>query len=64
MTGAGTGLDANYHEEHEYADDEPEDECWNCGGEGVIYSCFEEYACIDPEGGCDLCSRRCDVCRP
>jgi hypothetical protein len=38
-------------------------ECWNCGGEGVIYSCFEEYACIDPEGGCDECERRCDVCK-
>jgi len=38
--------------------------CWQCGGEGVVYDCFEEYACIDPEGGCDLCERRCDVCNP
>ena len=38
--------------------------CPNCGGEGVVYCCFEEYACVDPEGGCDLCERRCDWCRP
>ncbi len=47
---------------HDPLDDE--DECWNCGGEGVVYSCFEEWACIDPEGGCDQCMQRCDVCRP
>lgn len=40
-----------------------DDGCPNCGGEGVIYSCFEEFACVDPEGGCDLCERRCDWCR-
>lgn len=40
------------------------DACWNCGGEGVVYDCLSDYACIDPEGGCDLCERRCDVCRP
>lgn len=38
--------------------------CPNCGGEGVVYCCFEEYACVDPEGGCDLCERPCDWCRP
>jgi len=37
-------------------------ECWNCGGEGYVSSCFEEFACIDPEGGCEECERRCDVC--
>lgn len=41
-----------------------DDCCPNCGGEGVIYSCQEEYACVDPEGGCDVCERRCDWCRP
>lgn len=44
--------------------DDPSDGCPNCGGEGVIYMCVSEYACIDPEGGCDLCERRCDWCRP
>lgn len=44
--------------------DEMDNSCPNCGGEGYVYSCFEEYACVDPEGGCDLCMRRCDWCRP
>lgn len=39
-----------------------DDDCPNCGGEGFVASCFEEWACIDPEGGCDLCIRRCDWC--
>ncbi len=43
-------------------DEEPG--CWNCGGEGVVYDCIEDFACIDPEGGCDLCGRACDVCAP
>lgn len=49
-----------------HADDfEPGDpvECWNCGGEGYVSSCFEEFACVDPESGCDDCTRRCDVCK-
>jgi hypothetical protein len=45
-------------------DDFADDSCPNCGGEGVIYMCFSEYACIDPEGGCDLCERTCDWCMP
>lgn len=44
---------------------DPDDaNCPNCGGEGYVASCFEEFACIDPESGCDLCIRRCDWCRP
>ena len=38
-------------------------DCWNCNGDGEYADCLEEYACIDPEGGCDLCRRRCSVCR-
>lgn len=37
-------------------------ECWQCGGEGFVANCWEEYACIDPEGGCDECLQRCDIC--
>jgi len=44
--------------------DESNDDCWNCGGEGVVYSCVEEWACMDPDYGCDFCASRCDVCRP
>lgn len=47
-----------------YQDPDDMDCCPNCGGDGVVYDCFEEYACVDPEGGCDLCARRCDWCRP
>jgi hypothetical protein len=43
--------------------DSADDECPNCGGEGVIYACFEEFACADPDSGCELCERRCDWCR-
>ena len=41
-----------------------DNDCGNCGGEGFIYDCFEEWACVDPESGCDLCMRRCDWCTP
>ena len=41
-----------------------DDECANCGGEGIVYMCHSEYACVDPEGGCDECARRCDWCQP
>lgn len=39
-----------------------DDCCPNCCGDGVVYSCVSEYACVDPESGCDLCERRCDWC--
>lgn len=48
--------------EPDHFDDFDDDCCPNCGGEGVIYDCFEEYACIDPESGCSECRRRCDWC--
>lgn len=51
-------------QEEDDFDDDYYGDCWNCGGEGYIASCFEDYACIDPEGGCGLCMRRCDVCNP
>lgn len=37
-------------------------EYWQCHGEGQVASCYEEWACLDPEEGCDLCLRRCDIC--
>jgi hypothetical protein len=45
-----------------YGDDDSD--CPNCGGESFIYMCEQEFACVDPEGGCDLCRRRCDWCNP
>lgn len=50
-----------YQDDH---DDHDDGECWQCGGEGFVVNCFEEYACVDPEGGCDFCTRRCDICQP
>ena len=47
-----------------YDDNEYDNPCPNCGGEGVVYICFEDFACIDPEGGCELCERPCDWCKP
>lgn len=37
-------------------------ECWQCGGEGLVSSCLDDGACIDPEGGCELCLVNCDIC--
>jgi hypothetical protein len=45
-------------------DQDPGDCCPNCGGDGVIYMCFDECACVDPESGCDDCERACDWCKP
>lgn len=38
------------------------EDCPECGGEGYTYDCFEEFACIDPESGCEDCARRCRWC--
>ena len=38
------------------------EDCQECGGEGYTYDCFEEFACIDPESGCEDCARRCGWC--
>lgn len=45
------------------ADCVDEDDCPNCGGEGVIYDCLDGF-CEDAESGCELCERRCDWCSP
>jgi hypothetical protein len=49
--------DDDYHADYE-------DDCYECGGEGFVADCFEEWACLDPEYGCDLCTRRCQLCNP
>ena len=38
------------------------EDCPECGGEGYTYYCFEQFACIDPESGCEDCARRCRWC--
>lgn len=37
------------------------EDCWNCGGEGVVYDCFNNY-CEDAEIGCDDCASDCPEC--
>lgn len=48
----------------EYDDDFDLGDCWNCSGEGFVSSCFEEWACMYPDEGCDLCTRLCEICQP
>lgn len=49
-------------DEDDYDFDYDENDCANCGGEGFVSHCFEEWACMYPDEGCDLCMRRCDWC--
>lgn len=37
-------------------------DCWQCDGEGFIAHCWEEWACLHPDDGCDQCRRKCDIC--
>ena len=61
----GDGHEPDYElQDYEIDLEAPEDDCWNCGGEGFVSDCFEEFACVDPDSGCDLCTQRCDVCNP
>lgn len=45
-----------------YWDYDDSEVCWNCGGEGFVAHCFEEWACMYPDEGCELCMRRCEFC--
>lgn len=58
-------IDPHGHE-NDYPDETDDDsgDCWNCGGEGYVSSCESEYACVDPESGCEFCTRPCEVCNP
>jgi len=55
-SGEGQGASDDY--------DDYEDGCYECGGEGFVSDCVEEWACVDPEYGCDYCTRRCPLCNP
>lgn len=48
----------------DYDDFDDDDCCYECGGEGFVSDCFEEWACLDPEYGCDFCTHRCPLCNP
>jgi hypothetical protein len=43
-----------------------ENDCGNCGGEGLTYGCSWDWQCDtydEGEGTC-LCTRRCEWCQP
>lgn len=47
-----------------YQDDFDDGDCWQCGGEGRVNHCIDG-CCVDQDDiYCDLCSTRCDICRP
>lgn len=48
-------------ETHE--DFEPDDpwDCYQCGGEGFVWDCFDGF-CVNAEDGCDDCTRACPEC--
>lgn len=37
------------------------DDCQTCGGDGVVFECFDGF-CQDAEAGCEDCTRRCQEC--
>lgn len=41
---------------------EPTEDCWDCGGDGFVFDCFDGQ-CTDAEIGCDDCTRACSICR-
>lgn len=47
----------------EWDDHNEYDECPTCGGEGVIFNCFDGF-CEDADWGCDDCTRACPDCSP
>jgi hypothetical protein len=47
--------------DREYCDALDDQECPNCGGEGVLYECLDGF-CVDDESGCEDCAYKCDWC--
>lgn len=37
-------------------------DCWQCDGEGQLFSCFDG-CCECADEGCDDCARDCDICK-
>ncbi len=51
-------------EEIDFDNEYDDGDCWQCGGEGYVANCQDEIGCVDPESGCDFCTRRCNICNP
>ncbi len=45
-------------------DDGDDSECPNCGGEGVVWGCFEDCCVCDDRDDLGCAPRECDCCRP
>ena len=43
------------------ADREPTEDCWDCGGDGFVFDCFDGL-CAEAEIGCDDCTKTCSIC--
>ena len=57
----GQEADQQSQAPEELADDD--DICWNCGGDGFTWECFDG-CCVDSEIGCDDCTQPCEICMP
>lgn len=40
------------------------EECPNCGGEGLVWGCFESCCVCTDDDGLGCAPMRCDWCRP
>lgn len=64
MTDASARDRARALEAIEFYDHDQDETCPNCGGEGLVWGCFEDTCvCVDDDGlGC--APTRCDWCKP
>jgi len=49
------------HTPDDYYDMDYGDGCAYCD-DGFVAHCEQEFACVNPDYGCDLCLRPCEVC--
>ena len=49
------------HQPDDYYDMNYGDGCAYCD-DGFVAHCEQEFACVAPEAGCDLCIRPCEIC--
>jgi hypothetical protein len=62
MTRGERILDYIYDDVDQRLNPNHEEGCWNCGGEGYTFDCFDG-CCLDAEIGCEECSRECVECK-
>ena len=47
--------------DYDYDDHDDNRDCYQCGGEGFVWDCFDGF-CVNAEDGCDDCTRPCPEC--